>query len=136
MTMQNDTPLKVMPERLAVCRLAADAPNPEWAQPGDLLALIRTRDEFTVVCSQRYVPPEATAERGFRALMVQGPLDFNQIGVLAAIAAPLAAAAVSILALSTFDTDFLLVRDESLERAVSALAGAGFLVLNYVNLST
>jgi hypothetical protein len=135
MTLQTDNPLYILPDRLAVCRLAAEAPIPEWAQPGDLLALVRSRDEFTVICPERFVPPETRAERGFRALMVQGPLDFSLTGVLAAIAAPLARAGVSIFALSTYDTDYVLVREDSLERAVGALTAAGFLVLNYVRLS-
>lgn len=136
MTLQNDVPLFILPDRLAVCRLSADAPFPEWAYPGDLLALVRSRDELSVVCAERFVPPEVRAERGMRALMVQGPLDFSLTGVLASIAVPLARAGVSIFSISTYDTDYILVREESLERAVNALGQAGFLVLNYVRLSS
>ena len=136
MTLQNDVPLFILPDRLAVCRLSADAPFPEWARPGDLLALMRSRDELSVVCAERFVPPEIRAERGMRALMVQGPLEFSLTGVLASIAVPLARAGVSIFALSTYDTDYILVREDALERAVNALSQAGFLVLNYVHLSS
>lgn len=135
MTLQNDVPLIILSDRLAVCRLSPDAPFPEWPQPGDLLCLTRTRDELSVVCAERFVPPEVRAERGLRALMVQGPLEFSLTGVLASIAAPLARAGVSIFALSTYDTDYILVREEALERAVNALTQAGFLVLNHVRLS-
>jgi hypothetical protein len=122
----------ILPDRLAVCRLPADAPFPEWTRPGDLLALVRTRDELSIVCAERYVPPEVRAERGWRAVMVQGPLEFSLTGVLASLAVPLARAGVSVFALSTFDTDYVLVKEDALDRAVAALTGAGFLVLNYV----
>jgi uncharacterized protein len=136
MTLMNDLPLLVLSDRLAVCRLAADAPFPEWARPGDLLALVRTRDELSVVCMERLVPPEVLAERGWRAFQVQGPLDFSLVGVLAAITVPLARAGVSIYALSTFDTDYILVKEENLDRAIQALGQSGFLVMNYVSLSS
>lgn len=135
MTLANDMPLLILPERLAVCRLAADAPFPDWARSDELLALVRTRDELSVVCVERFVPPEVRSERGWRALQVQGPLDFSLVGVLASVAVPLARAGVSIFAISTFETDYVLVKEENLERAVQALGQAGFLVMNYVGLS-
>jgi hypothetical protein len=134
MSLQQDLPLVILPDKLAVCRLAVEAPFPDWARPGDLLAFIRSRDELTVVCVERLVPPEVIAERGWRALQVQGPLDFALVGVLAAITAPLAEAGVSVFALSTYDTDTILVKEEALERAIQALGQAGFLVLNHVRL--
>jgi hypothetical protein len=129
MSANTDIPLNLLSERLAVCRLAADAPFPEWARPGDLLALARTRQELSVVCNERYVPPEIKAERGWRALQVQGPLDFSLVGVLVSIAGPLAEAGVSIFALSTYDTDYILVKESALERALETLTRAGFLVV-------
>ncbi len=134
MSLQQDLPLVILPERLAICRLAVEAPFPDWARPGDLLAFIRSRDELTVVCVERPVPPEVIAERGWRALQVQGPLDFALVGVLAAITAPLAKAGVSVFAISTYNTDYILVKEEALERAIQALGQAGFLVLNHVRL--
>ncbi len=135
MSLQQDLPLVILPDKLAVCRLAVESSLPEWGRPGDLLAFIRSRDELTVVCVERYVPPEVIAERGWRALQVQGPLDFTLVGALAAIAVPLAQAGVSIFAISTYDTDYVLVKEEALERAVQALEQAGFLVMNHVRLS-
>jgi hypothetical protein len=134
MSLQQDLPLVILSDKLAVCRLAVEAPFPDWARPGDLLALIRSREELTVVCVERLVPPEVTAVRGWRALQVQGPLDFALVGVLAAITAPLAEAGVSIFAISTYDTDYILVKEEALERAIQALGQSGFLVLNHVRL--
>jgi hypothetical protein len=108
----SDLTLMILPERYAVCRLAAEADFPEWARPSDLLALLRTRDELSVVCAERFAPPEARAERGWRVFKVQGPLDFSLVGVLAAILTPLAQAGVSVMALSTYDTDYVLVRGD------------------------
>lgn len=132
---ETDLPLVILPDRLAVCRLPADAPFPDWARPGDILALVRTGDELSVVCTERFVPPDVRAERGWRALQVQGPLEFAMVGVLASIANPLARAGVSIFVLSTFDTDYILVKEAALERAVEALSQEGFLVMNHVRLS-
>jgi len=128
LTQVTDIPLNLLPGRLAVCWLPPDAPFPEWARPGELFALIQTRDETSVLCAERFVPPEVKAERGWRAIQVQGPLDFTTLGVLAAISAPLAQAGISIYALSTYDTDYVLVKDEWLERAMWALNQAGFLI--------
>ncbi len=135
MSTQTDLPLLILPDRLAVSRLPADAEFPDWARPGDLLALVRTRDELSIVCPERFVPPETRSERGWRAIQVQGPLEFAMIGVLASIAVPLARAGVSIFALSTSETDYVLVKEDMLDRAVIALQAVGFLVLNYVRLS-
>lgn len=132
---QTDLPLFVLPERLAVCRLTAEAPFPDWARPGTLLALVQTSDELSVVCTERFVPPDVRAERGWRALQVQGPLEFTMTGVLASIAVPLARAGISIFVISTFDTDYILVKEDALDRGVSALEQAGFLVMNHVRLS-
>lgn len=132
---ETDLPLVLLSDHLAVCRLAADAPFPEWARSGDLLGLVRTRDELSVVCAERFVPPEVRAERGWRVLQVQGPLDFSMVGVLASLALPLARAGISIFALSTYETDYILFKESALERAIHALTQAGFLVVNYVDLS-
>ena len=135
MTAQTDLPLVILPERLAVCRLPADAASPDWARPGELLAFVRTADELSIVCTERFVPPDVRAERTWRAIQVQGPLEFSMVGVLASIAVPLARVGISIFVLSTFDTDYVLVKEDALDRAVSALTQSGFLVMNHVRLS-
>lgn len=106
----------------AIAKLAPDAAIPEWAG-GELVSITRTGDELSIICAT--IPPEVDGERGWRCLKVRGPLDFSLTGVLASIAAPLAEAAVPIFSISTFDTDYILVREFDLERAKQALIRAG-----------
>lgn len=117
--------IHVLPGLLAVCQLPAEAPTPEWAISKELLAITRTSDELSIVCAQGQIPDNVIAERGWRALKVAGPLDFSLVGVLASLAAPLAEVNVSIFALSTYDTDYILIKENDLERACQALKLAG-----------
>ena len=117
--------LHVLPEPLAIVRLPAGSAHPAWATGEALLSITRTRDELSIVCDGARVPGDVAAEPGWRALAVEGPLDFGLTGVLASIAAPLAAAGVSIFALSTYDTDYVLVRSGALAGAREALTRAG-----------
>jgi hypothetical protein len=117
--------IAVLEGTFAICRLDADATLPGWVGGGPLVSTTRTRDELSVVCPQDLVPKRTRCERGWRCLRVVGTLDFALVGVLAALVVPLAAAGVSVFAISTFDTDLLLVRESDLERAKEALRRAG-----------
>ena len=116
--------LEVLPERLAVCRLSPGEKVPSWAFESRFFSVTRTERELSIVCGEASVPSGTAAERGFRALEVQGPLDFSLTGILASLLDPLAEAGISVFALSTYDTDYVLVRQEALSRAVAALRGA------------
>lgn len=87
--------------------------------------MTRTPEELSVVCSEEHVPEGVEAERGWRAFGLEGPLDFSIVGVLASVASPLAAAGISIFAVSTYDTDYVLVKGALLETATAALRKAG-----------
>jgi uncharacterized protein len=117
--------LTVLPCPLAIARLAADRQLPAWAMLGAFFSVTRTSDELSVVCAADQVPSGVAAEMGWRALKVAGPFALSEIGVLAALAAPLAQAKVSLFAISTFDTDYLLVSEKHLHVAIAALKGAG-----------
>lgn len=117
--------LVLLDGELAVARLAGDETAPPWAMEGALSSVTRTAEELSVVCAAAAVPAGVRAERGWRCLRVAGPLDLSLTGVLASIAAPLAAAGVSLFAVSTYDTDYVLVREESLGAAVDCLRAAG-----------
>jgi hypothetical protein len=117
--------LSVLPETLAICRLPADAEIPPWAIGERLFALVRTEDELSIVCPQSNVPAEVKSEHDWRALKVEGPLDFSLVGVLAQLAGVLADIGVSIFAISTYDTDYILVKENQLGNALNALNQAG-----------
>jgi len=117
--------LTLLPDKLAVCRLAAGSQLPEWAISGGLISATWTPEETSVVCPAAAVPPGIRAETGWRAFGVAGPLDFGLTGILLSIAQPLAEASISIFALSTYNTDYVLVKESSLDAAIAALIGAG-----------
>lgn len=110
---------------LAVSRLPPGAPVPGWATRGAFHAITRTPAELSIACLSDDVPAGGRAEKGWRAFRVAGPIPFEETGVLLAVAAPLAAAGIGIFAISTFDTDYVLVPGRKLEAAVQALAAAG-----------
>ena len=122
--------LSVAPERLAIARLDPDAPFPVWVMHAEarLWSVTRTPEEMSVVCDDGAVPPSVErVERPFRALRVHGPLDFNLAGVIAGLTPTLAVAGIPVFVIATFDTDWLLVREAHLARAVEAL-GARFTI--------
>lgn len=93
------------------------------------MSITRTDQELSIVCPEERVPPDVRAERGFRALRVDGPLDFSLVGILARIASSLASAGISIFAVSSFDTDHILVREGQLAPSREALSRAGVRLL-------
>jgi len=117
--------LTVLPERFAISRLDASSPIPRWATQGPFFSVTRTGDELSVVTELSRVPPGVQSQPGWRILKVHGPFVLSEIGVLAALATPLAEARISLFAVSTFDTDYLLIASETLLAAIAALEQAG-----------
>ena len=119
--------LSVLPDMFAVCRLEPSEPIPAWSLQG-FFAIIRTDAELSIVCPQANIPPSAQVHRiegSWRCFKVEGSLDFALTGILVAIAAPLANAGISIFALSTYETDYVLVKQANLEKAIQTLLQAG-----------
>lgn len=125
-----DTPLilSLLPDRYTVCRLDPQAPIPLWGLDGPFVSITRTDDELSLVCAQRHVPSGTICERDWRCLKVEGPLDFGLTGILAALTAPLAQAQISVFAIATYDTDYLLVKEGAVGRAIGALEQHGYRV--------
>jgi putative acetyltransferase len=117
--------LLALEDSFAVSRLGSDAPVPPWATAAGFCCVTRTAEELSVVCRQEAVPEGVRSERGWRGLRVAGPLPFATVGVLAALTVPLAEAGVSVFAVSTFDTDYLLVKEAQWDQAVAALRRHG-----------
>jgi hypothetical protein len=109
----------------AVCQLEATAQVPTWAEGQGFLSISRASDELTIVCSQQCVPPWVRAERDWRCFRLVGPFDFTLTGILAAVLNPLAQAGVGVFAVSTFNTDYVLIKSERLEQGIMALSQAG-----------
>ena len=119
----------VVAGRFAVSRLEAHAQVPNWATGASFVSITRTPDELSIICEEANVPRAARAERGYAMLMIEGPLAPDMVGVLLSLIAPLAQVGVSIFAISTFDTDYVLVRASQLDRALDAIRGGGHVVV-------
>ncbi|MGF1479140.1 MAG: ACT domain-containing protein [Cyanophyceae cyanobacterium] len=115
--------LGVLPDVFTICQLAPTSAIPDWAT-GSFVSITRCRDELSIVCPLACVPELMRGDR-WRCLQVAGPLDFSLIGILAALASPLAEANIPIFAISTYNTDYLLVKEEYLEQAIAVLSQAG-----------
>jgi hypothetical protein len=122
--------LSVQTGTFAVVRLPPDQVVPDWLPVEGFSSTTRTPGELSVVCPSAAVPPDlgAPVEDGWVRLELEGPFEFHLTGILAAVLVPLAEAGVGIFALSTYDTDHVLVKDHQLDAAVEALRGAGHAV--------
>ena len=120
--------LTVLPDTLAVCRFDASSSMPAWADGDGFMSITRTADELSIVCAEARVPSDVQAERGWRAFKLEGTFDFALVGVLKQVLDPLAEANVGIFAISTFDTDTVLVKAAQFEQAVTALTRYGHTV--------
>lgn len=118
--------LSVLPETFSICRLAPSTHLPDWLIGLDFWAAVRTSDEFSLVLPEAVVPRSWLSEPGWRGIKVEGPLDFNLTGVLTNLCTPLAENGVSIFSISTYDTDYILVRQKDLEKACQVLQNSGY----------
>lgn len=118
--------LTLLPDTFAICRLDAGAAVPAWATTGNFFSITRTTEELSIVCLQSLVPDGVRCERDWRCFKLAGPIPFTAVGVLASLVQPLAEAGISLFAVSTFDTDYLLVKAADLQRAVAAFRQHGF----------
>ena len=127
--------LTLLADRYCIHRLPAREAVPAWvldalgADPQALVSITRTPDELSVIAPEAAAPvsssPSTPREGGWRALRVVGTLDFALTGILSSLTLPLANAEISVFALSTYDTDYVLIKAAQLERARSVLEGAG-----------
>jgi len=121
--------LQEFPEKLAVVRLPAGSEIPTWAESSSLFSITATATETSLVCAGRNVPTKQVAQKGLTAFAVQGPLDFELVGVLAGLLVPLADEQISVFTISTYDTDWILVPLKDAERAAEAWRRRGHTVV-------
>lgn len=116
--------LTVLNSLYGVCRLDPQTEVPSWSMQGDFYTISRTHDELSVVCQSEWIPSTIKAERDWRIFKIEGPFTFTQIGILNAVTSVLAESGISLFAISTFDTDYILVKGKDLEDAIRALRQA------------
>lgn len=119
----------VLLDNLAVCRLESLAIIPQWAYQGDFISITKTQEELSIVCQTKNVPEEIVCVKNWRALKIVAELDFALVGILAAISTTLAQAGISIFAISTYNTDYILVQEKHLALALQTLLKAGCKVI-------
>lgn len=117
--------LEVLDPPFAVCRLDRADKSLTRDLGGPFSSLSITDDEVSLVCIESAAPPGAEVEAGWRCLKVEGPLSFSEVGILSSLTTILAGAGVSLFAVSTWDTDYLMVKRESLDTAIDVLSAAG-----------
>jgi hypothetical protein len=120
--------LSILPQSFAVCRLDAGDVIPDWLEEIDFWSITRTSEELSIVLPAARVPASWKSEKGWRCMKVLGPLDFSLTGILVSLASPLAEAGISIFAISTYDTDYVLVRGHDLEETKNVLSDAGHVI--------
>jgi hypothetical protein len=120
--------LSILPELLAICQASCGVPVPHPLPGLRFWSLTCADDEWSAVLPADSVPAGWKADRGWRGLKILGPLDLTLVGVLADLSSTLAQAAISVFAISTYETDYILVHDADLERAVAALRERGYQV--------
>lgn len=118
--------LTLLPGLFAVCRLDPAAPLPSWAASPSFLSIARTPDELSIVCDDASAPQDVRAERGWRCVRVEGPIPFEVVGLAARLTTPLAGSGISVFFVSTFDTDYLMVKEQRLEEALAGWRATGF----------
>jgi hypothetical protein len=123
--MSHQLTIVIYEKMYAVCQLQPDATVPTWAEGPEFVSITRTAAELSIVCQQGLLPGDVRAEKNRRLMRIEGKLGFELTGVLASVTAPLSKAELSIFTMSTYDTDYLLIADEDLQKATEMLEAAG-----------
>ena len=115
----------VLQDEAGICRLPPDAAIPEWAYLGEFFSITKTADELSIVCLSGVIPESVEKDAGWQVLKIEGVLSFDLVGILAQVSAVLAEAEVSIFAISTYNTDYILVNNRDFDSAVVVLRNDG-----------
>jgi hypothetical protein len=121
--------LSVLSETFTVCRFNPNDPIPTWAYMGNFYSITKTSEELSIICEEKFVPQNIKSEKSWKALKVEGPLDFALIGIMANLSGILGRGGISVFVVSTFDTDYILVKKEKLEIAKELLIAEGHTIL-------
>lgn len=121
MMIEKKLTLSLLKDKFGVCRLNINEPMPGWGTKGTFFSITKTLDELSIVCNEENIPSDIKCEKGWKALKIKGPLDFSLIGILSKISGLLAKEGISIFAISTYDTDYILVKENHIQSAISVL---------------
>lgn len=122
--------IKLLKEKYVVCRLNKNEAIPSWALQGDFYSITKTEDELSIVCLQDNIIDNIKCEKDWRVLKIEGPLDFSLVGILSKISTLMANNSISIFAVSTYDTDYILIKEKDINRAIKVLNNDNYEVIN------
>lgn len=122
--------MKLLKEKYGVARLDKGSLIPSWAIDGEFYSICKTEDELSIVCLQDNIPKGVKCENEWRVLKVEGPLDFTLVGILASISSLMASVSISIFAISTYDTDYILVKEKDINSAIKLLRSNLYIVID------
>lgn len=125
--MQKTFIISVLQDNFAVCRLSAFDPLPDWVLKDPLSSITRTPEEYSVVCPHESIPEKDkfSCESEWKCLKIHGPLDFSEVGIISNLTSILAAAEISVFVLSTYETDYILVKKMNIDKAAQVLTESG-----------
>ena len=126
MLKNNKLVFTVLVSSFAVCKLHPEASIPKWAYQGSFISITKTQEEVSIVCQTDNIPEDVACVKSWRALKIVAELDFSLVGILAKISTILASAGISIFAISTYNTDYILVKQEQLDKTLQTLLAAGY----------
>ncbi|MDO8599903.1 MAG: ACT domain-containing protein [bacterium] len=112
----------------SICQLKPENKIPEWCTDCEFFSVTKSKEELSIVCLEESVPSGIKVDKGWRALKIDGVLDFSLTGILAPIATILANSRISIFAISTFNTDYILVKEKDLENAITILEANNYII--------
>lgn len=119
--MNGNLMLKLLDKKYAVCSLDKDEVIPQNLIEGDFFSFTKTEDELSIVCLEENITENIKYEGGWRVLKIEGPLDFSLVGILSKISSLMAGSNISIFAISTYDTDYILIKESNINRAIEVL---------------
>lgn len=122
--------LKLFKEKYGVCRLKNDDELPTWCTLDNFVSITKTEDELSIVCKEDIIKTGVVCEKDWQMLKIIGPLDFSLIGILSSISSILASKKISIFAISTYDTDYILVKNDKIDEALEILLANNYTILD------
>lgn len=120
--------MKLLEGIFGVCRLSSEDNIPHWCLQSEIYSITKTKDELSILCDLKFIPQGIKCEKPWKALKIEGPLDFALIGILSTISTLLAKNSISIFAISTYDTDYILVKEKDMDNAIKVLSNEGYII--------